>query len=67
MAETATFSSSGEDAITRAIEINEDLLPPALSQIELEETYDIARTVAEIERGDYKRVCRDSTHTHEST
>ncbi len=54
MTENTAFSSSGADAITRTIDLAEDVstnLPPH----ELEETYDVARTVAEIERGDYKR------------
>ncbi|EJF62071.1 diphthamide biosynthesis protein [Dichomitus squalens LYAD-421 SS1] len=55
MAETATFSSSGVDAITRPIHLEEEV-PDILSQAQLEESYDIARTVDEIEKGDYKRI-----------
>lgn len=55
MAETATFSSSGEDAITRTIDLDEDISGP-LQQNELEVTYDIVRTAEAIERGDYQRV-----------
>ena len=59
MAEVATFSSSGADAINRTIELEEDI-PDALSLDHFEETYDIARTADEIENGDYKRVGPDA-------
>ncbi|KAI0350265.1 diphthamide biosynthesis protein [Trametes cingulata] len=55
MAEITTFSSSGADAITRTIDLQEDA-PTNLSPEELEETFDIARTAEEIEKGDYKRI-----------
>ena len=57
MAEVTTFSSSGADVISRSIELEEEV-PSVLSPEELEEVYDIARTVDEIEKGDYKRVRR---------
>ncbi len=54
MAENTAFSSSGEDVINRTITIEEghDLL-----QEEFEDYYDIDRTVEEIVKGGYKRVC----------
>ena len=55
MAEVTTFSSSGEDAISRTIDLHEEV-PGVLPQDQFEETYDIPRTVEEIEKGDYKRV-----------
>ncbi|RPD58166.1 diphthamide biosynthesis protein [Lentinus tigrinus ALCF2SS1-7] len=55
MAEVTTFSSSGADAITRTIELEEEV-QRVLSPEELEEAYDIARTVNEIEKGDYTRI-----------
>ena len=61
MDEAATFSSSGADVITRPIELEEQV-PDILSSDQLEETYDIARTVDEIEKGDYKRVGCLCTH-----
>ena len=57
MAEVTTFSSSGEDAISRTIDLHEEI-PVALPQDQFDETYDIPRTVEEIEKGDYKRVGR---------
>ncbi len=55
MAEVATFSSSGADAISRTIEL-EDNIPSILSAEELEDTFDIERTVREIEKGEFSRV-----------
>ncbi|KZT66950.1 diphthamide biosynthesis protein [Daedalea quercina L-15889] len=53
MEPTATFAASGEDAIARTIDLDDVL---ELSPNELEEYYDIARTVEEIRKGDYKRI-----------
>ena len=64
MAEVTTFSSSGADVISRSIELEEEV-PSVLSPEELEEVYDIARTVDEIEKGDYKRVRRALDHMFE--
>ncbi|KAI0665615.1 diphthamide biosynthesis protein [Trametes maxima] len=55
MAEVTTFASSGEDVITRTIDVQVDVANP-LSQDALEDTFDISRTVEEIEKGDYKRI-----------
>ena len=55
MAELTAFSSSGAEAITRTIELHEEV-PTNLSQGELEDTFDIQRTAAAIEKGNYKRV-----------
>ncbi|KAM5540108.1 hypothetical protein V8D89_006248 [Ganoderma adspersum] len=56
MAEVTTFSSSGEDAISRTIDLHGEEVPVALPQDQFEETYDILRTVEEIENGDYQRI-----------
>lgn len=53
--ELTTFAASGEEAITRTIDLENDI-PNSLPQDELEAIYDIARTVEEIEKGNYKRV-----------
>ncbi|KAI0643281.1 diphthamide biosynthesis protein [Trametes meyenii] len=55
MAEVTTFSSSGEDVITRTIDVQRDFANPLL-QDALEDTFDISRTVEQIEKGDYKRI-----------
>ena len=55
MAEGTAFSTSGADAISRTIDL-EDSVPGVLSREELISTYDIARTAEAIENGDYKRV-----------
>ncbi|TFK94479.1 diphthamide biosynthesis protein [Polyporus arcularius HHB13444] len=56
MAEVATFSSSGADAIRRTIDLAEEDIPNTSTAEELEDVYDIARTAHEIEKGDYKRI-----------
>ncbi|PIL34403.1 hypothetical protein GSI_03178 [Ganoderma sinense ZZ0214-1] len=55
MAEVTTFSSSGADAISRTLDLQE-VIPDTLPQDQFEETYDIARTVEQVEKGDYKRI-----------
>ena len=53
------FSSSGQDAITRSLEVSSEKTPcPGTS--EFTAYYDIERTVRMIEDGDYKRVCSKS-------
>ena len=55
---TTSFSSSGEDAITRAIDIQPD--GPAVGSPEtavFEEFYEIERTAKELVHGGYQRVC----------
>ncbi|KAH9850904.1 diphthamide biosynthesis protein [Lenzites betulinus] len=55
MAEAATFSASGEDVITRTIDLQEEV--PSISlEDEYDTTFDVPRTAEEIERGDYKRI-----------
>lgn len=53
MAENTAFSSAGDDAIARTINVEQEDVP-------LDEDFDgfyaIDRTVREITRGDYKRV-----------
>ncbi|KAH9933986.1 diphthamide biosynthesis protein [Epithele typhae] len=55
MAETATFSSSGVDAITRSIDLTEEVQGTLPLDV-LERTYDIERTANHISLGAYKRV-----------
>lgn len=57
MVETTTFAASGEEVISRQIHVETDEIPRDLSQQEFEEYFDIERTVAEVLKGDYKRVC----------
>lgn len=58
MAENNAFSSSGEDAITRAVEIDENEVAPArdLSPEEFAAFYELDRVASEIESGGFKRV-----------
>lgn len=56
MSETATFSSSGEEAITRQIDISDAALPQDFSADGLNDYFDIDRTVNEIIQHNYKRV-----------
>ena len=53
MAENTAFSTSGEDVIARGIDVNQEEVPVGQ---DLDEYYDIERTVGAIEEGDYKRV-----------
>ncbi|KAI0077998.1 diphthamide biosynthesis protein [Panus rudis PR-1116 ss-1] len=56
MAENTAFAASGEDAITRTIEVQPEGPSDNLSEESLAAFYDIDRTVDEIERGDFKRI-----------
>ncbi|OCH91570.1 diphthamide biosynthesis protein [Obba rivulosa] len=56
MAENPAFAASGEEAITRRIDVTPNEIPGELSPEELEDYYDIERTVREVEKGDYKRI-----------
>ncbi len=59
MAATETFSSSGQDAIARTIDVREaDLETPSYSHnpTAFEYFYEIDGTVRFVENGDYKRV-----------
>ncbi|CCL98888.1 uncharacterized protein FIBRA_00895 [Fibroporia radiculosa] len=55
MSGPTSFSSSGEDVIARSIELNEDDIT-TLSQDELDDYYEINRTVDQIVQGDYARI-----------
>lgn len=55
MAENTAFSSSGEDVISRRIELHQDG-HSEMSHEDLLAHYDIYRTVEEVVQGDYKRV-----------
>ncbi|KAJ3475610.1 hypothetical protein NLI96_g11724 [Meripilus lineatus] len=55
MAENTAFSSSGEDIISKAIDVDQEG-PQNLSNEELIEYYDIDRTVQEITGSDFKRI-----------
>ena len=60
MAENTAFSSPGEDAIARPVEINETEVAPArdLSPEEFAAFYGLERVAAEISSGGFKRVRR---------
>jgi len=53
-AEHTVFSASGEDAITRVIDIHTEEV--TFNDEHFDEFYEIARTAEEIIEGDYKRV-----------
>ncbi|TFY68798.1 hypothetical protein EVJ58_g804 [Rhodofomes roseus] len=54
MEPTSAFATSGEDAITRTIDLGD--APKELSYEEFEDYYEIDRTVEQIRKGDYKRI-----------
>jgi diphthamide biosynthesis protein 2 len=56
MTENTTFAASGEEAISRQIAVETDVLPQDLSQEEFEDYFEIERTVNEVVKHDYKRV-----------
>lgn len=61
-ADPTTISASGEDAITRTIDVNVDETPnPLSSPDEFEDFYEISRTAEEIVRRGYKRVSASPT------
>ena len=62
MAENTAFSSSGEDVITRPVELNETEVAPArdLSTEEFGAFYELERVASEINLGGFKRVRRAS-------
>ncbi|KAG0698784.1 putative diphthamide synthesis protein-domain-containing protein [Suillus ampliporus] len=52
----STFSASGEDAITRTIELNIETSTQDIAPSDFLEIYEIDRTVASIVEGDFKRI-----------
>lgn len=56
MAESTAFSASGEEVISRKIEVEAEVLPQDLSQHDFEEYFEIERTAQEVVKHDYKRV-----------
>ena len=56
MADPSTISASGEEAISRVIEVNDEDVPRFTKLEEYEAYYEIERTVEQITKGDYKRV-----------
>ncbi|KAG6860061.1 hypothetical protein C0991_012291 [Blastosporella zonata] len=54
--ENSAFSASGEDAITRSIDVHADITSSQLAPSEFDDFYDIERTSKEIINGDYKRI-----------
>jgi hypothetical protein len=54
--ENTAFSTSGEDAITRSLDVDLDQTAKDLSLEEFNDFYDIERTAKEIINGDYKKV-----------
>jgi hypothetical protein len=55
--QTTSFSASGEDAITRTIDISEEDVGPSTAGFEFTDYYEIERTAQELVKGGYKRVC----------
>ncbi|PPQ91528.1 hypothetical protein CVT25_008796 [Psilocybe cyanescens] len=55
-APTTSFSSSGEDVISQAIEVTRDTSANVLSPEQFDAFYEIKRTAKEIVHGDYKRI-----------
>ncbi|TFK67322.1 diphthamide biosynthesis protein [Pluteus cervinus] len=53
---TSAFSSSGEDAITRVLDVQKDTATHSLSQAQFDDYYEIQRTTSEIVNGDFKRI-----------
>ena len=53
MAENTAFSSAGDDAISRTIEVEQEAVPVTE---DFDDFYAIDRTAEEISNGDYKRV-----------
>lgn len=56
MAEHTAFSTSGEDAITRTIDVKVDTTADQLASSEFDQFYEIESTARELIEGDYKRV-----------
>lgn len=52
----SSFSTSGEDALTKTVAVRPEDTPVPGSD-EFEEYYELERTAREIEEGDYHRVC----------
>ena len=57
MVETTTFAASGEEAVIRQIHIETDDVPHDLSRKDFEDYFEIDRTVQDVLKHDYKRVC----------
>ncbi|KZT04025.1 diphthamide biosynthesis protein [Laetiporus sulphureus 93-53] len=55
MADLTAFSTAGEDAITRTVDLGDDV-PEEMSMDQFWDYYEIDRTVEEIVKGDYKRI-----------
>ncbi|KAG6871324.1 hypothetical protein C0993_003497, partial [Termitomyces sp. T159_Od127] len=53
--ENSAFATSGEEAITRTLDVHVDHITDRLSPSEFENFFEISRTVEEIVKGDYKR------------
>ncbi|KAG6907507.1 hypothetical protein DXG01_008651 [Tephrocybe rancida] len=54
--EHSAFAASGEEAITRALDIQVDTTSDELTPSDFDEFYDISRTAEEIINGGYKRI-----------
>ncbi|KAF8173315.1 putative diphthamide synthesis protein-domain-containing protein [Pholiota molesta] len=54
--QTTSFSASGEDAITRTIDISEEDVGPSTAGFEFTDYYEIERTAQELVKGGYKRI-----------
>jgi len=56
MSDPTTLYASGEEAISRIIDLKDDEPPRCSTNEEYEEYYDLQRTAEEIVMGDYKRI-----------
>ena len=52
----ASFSTSGEDAIQKTIDVQPETSTLSLSPHQFEDFYEIGRTAEEVVRGNYSRV-----------
>lgn len=66
-AENTAFSSAGEEAITRSIDVEVDLTAQHLrSEEQFEDFYEIGSTARELVERGYKRVCTNLSYTNVS-
>lgn len=67
-AENTAFSSSGEEVITRTIDVEVDNTADNLnSSAEFDAFYEIEQTATEIEQADYKRASSGALFRHKTT
>ncbi|KAG6816756.1 hypothetical protein H0H87_003151 [Tephrocybe sp. NHM501043] len=54
--EHSAFAASGEEVITRSLDVRADTTSNELDPAEFDSFYDIVRTAEEVVNGDYKRI-----------